>query len=52
MFKKLQERKQQQYEDIKTRGLLPILCGGTGMYLESILKGYRLLPVPENKEFA
>lgn len=38
------------YEDIKDRGLLPILCGGTGMYLESILKGYRLLPVPENKE--
>jgi tRNA dimethylallyltransferase len=38
------------YEDIKARGLLPILCGGTGMYLESILKGYRLLPVPENKE--
>ena len=39
-----------KYEDIKARGLLPILCGGTGMYLESILKGYRLLPVPENKE--
>ena len=38
------------YEDIKARGFLPILCGGTGMYLESILKGYRLLPVPENKE--
>lgn len=38
------------YGDIRARGLLPILCGGTGMYLESILKGYRLLPVPENKE--
>ncbi len=38
------------YEDMKARGLMPILCGGTGMYLESILKGYRLLPVPENKE--
>lgn len=38
------------YEDMRSRGLLPILCGGTGMYLESILKGYRLLPVPENKE--
>lgn len=36
------------YEDIKKRGLLPVLCGGTGMYLESVLKGYRLLPVPEN----
>ena len=38
------------YGDIRARGLLPILCGGTGMYLESILKGYCLLPVPENKE--
>ncbi len=38
------------YEDITARGKLPILCGGTGMYLESVLKGYRLLPVPENPE--
>ena len=36
------------YEDITSRGKLPIVCGGTGMYLESILKGYRLMPVPEN----
>lgn len=38
------------YEDMCSRGLLPVLCGGTGMYLESVLKGYRLLPVPENLE--
>lgn len=38
------------YEDMRSRGLLPVLCGGTGMYLESVLKGYRLLPVPENHE--
>lgn len=38
------------YEDIRRRGHLPILCGGTGLYLESVLKGYRLLPVPENPE--
>ncbi len=38
------------YTDIKSRGRLPLLCGGTGMYLESVLKGYRLLPVPENQE--
>lgn len=38
------------YEDITARGKLPILCGGTGMYIESVLKGYRLIPVPENKE--
>ena len=38
------------YEAIKHKGNLPILCGGTGMYLESVLKGYKLLPVPENQE--
>ena len=37
------------YDDITSRGKLPILCGGTGMYIESVLKGYRLIPVPENK---
>ncbi|WP_455673623.1 tRNA (adenosine(37)-N6)-dimethylallyltransferase MiaA [Phocaeicola sp.] len=36
------------YEEIKQKEKLPVLCGGTGMYLESVLKGYRLLPVPEN----
>ena len=36
------------YESIKAKGKLPILCGGTGMYLESVLRGYRLIPVPEN----
>ena len=38
------------YQEIIAKGKLPILCGGTGMYIESILKGYRLLPVPENPE--
>lgn len=38
------------YEGVKQKGKLPVLCGGTGMYLESVLKGYRLLPVPENPE--
>lgn len=38
------------YEAIKQKGCLPVLCGGTGMYLEAVLKGYRLLPVPENPE--
>lgn len=37
------------YQAIKAKGITPILCGGTGMYLESVLKGYKLLPVPENK---
>lgn len=36
------------YDDIKARGSFPIMCGGSGLYVESVLKGYRLLPVPEN----
>lgn len=38
------------YNDIMQRGALPILCGGTGLYVESVLRGYRLAAVPENKE--
>ena len=36
------------YQDIIHRGVLPILCGGTGLYIESVLKGYHLSPVPQN----
>lgn len=36
------------YLDITHRGVLPILCGGTGLYIESVLKGYHLSPVPQN----
>ena len=38
------------FNDIRSRGKNVILCGGTGLYIESVLKGYRLIPVPENKE--
>jgi tRNA dimethylallyltransferase len=37
------------FHSITERGKLPVLCGGTGMYIESVLKGYRLTDVPENK---
>lgn len=40
----------QSYQSVRERGKLPILCGGTGLYLEAVLKGYRLIPVPENPE--
>lgn len=40
----------QAYTDIKGRGKTPILCGGSGLYIESVLKGYSLVNVPENKE--
>ncbi|WP_315551962.1 tRNA (adenosine(37)-N6)-dimethylallyltransferase MiaA [Alloprevotella tannerae] len=36
------------YEAIRSRGKRIILCGGTGLYLESILRGYRLSTVPQN----
>ena len=36
------------YEDITHRGVLPILCGGTGLYMEAVLKGYALSPVPQD----
>lgn len=38
----------QAYEGIRQRGRVPVVCGGTGLYLEAVLGGYRLLPVPEN----
>lgn len=37
------------YTDIKNRGVLPILCGGSGLYIESVLRGYSLVNVPENR---
>lgn len=36
------------YQDIRHRGVVPILCGGTGLYIEAVLKGYKLSPVPQN----
>ncbi len=38
------------YTDIKNRKKLPILCGGTGMYIEAVLKGYKLINVPHNEK--
>jgi len=38
------------YNDIVSRGKMSVLCGGTGMYIESVLKGYKLIKVPENQK--
>lgn len=38
------------YQTILKKRKLPILCGGTGMYIEAVLKGYKLLDVPQNPE--
>ena len=37
------------YDDIITRGNIPVLCGGTGLYLEAVLGAYSLSPVPQNE---
>ena len=38
------------YDDIRSRGKLPVMCGGTGLYVETVLKGISLPEVPENME--
>ena len=38
------------YQEIRSRGAIPILCGGTGLYIEAVLKGYKLSPVPQNQK--
>ena len=38
------------YHDVKKRNKMPILCGGTGLYIESVLKGYQLMDVPKNEQ--
>ncbi len=38
------------YRELKERDVLPVVCGGSGMYLDSIVSGYKLIKVPVNKE--
>jgi tRNA dimethylallyltransferase len=38
------------FADVTARGRLPILCGGTGMYLDAVLRGYRMVAVPEDEQ--
>ncbi len=38
------------YNDMLQRGKMPVMCGGSGLYVESILKGYEMHEVPENPE--
>ena len=38
------------WEDCRRRGVVPVLCGGSGLYVEAVLKGYKLLAVPVNEE--
>jgi tRNA dimethylallyltransferase len=38
------------YHSLKSKNIIPVLCGGTGMYIEAVLKGYRLPDVPPSRE--
>jgi len=38
------------FSEIQSRGKFPVLCGGSGLYIEAVLKNYRLIEVPPNKE--
>lgn len=38
------------WDDISSRGKLPLICGGTGLYIEAVLKGYKLIAVPTNED--
>jgi len=38
------------FASLKAKGKLPILCGGSGLYIETVLRGFKLLDVPENRE--
>ena len=38
------------FEDLSGRGVFPVVCGGSGMYVDSIVSGYRLVQVPVNDQ--
>lgn len=38
------------FHHIRSRNNIPILCGGTGLYLDAVLRGYQMNEVPENKK--
>ncbi len=38
------------FEEIHSRKKFPVLCGGSGLYIEAVLKNYRLIEVPPNRE--
>lgn len=46
-----QQRFYENYSLLLNRGKLPIMVGGTGLYIEAVLKGYRMIEVPENAKF-
>ena len=45
-----QEAFEEAYQDIRSRGRIPILCGGTGLYIQAAIQGYSLPQVPPDEE--
>ena len=41
----------ESFQDIKTRNKLPVVCGGSGMYVDSIVSGYNLIEVAPDEDF-
>ncbi|MGD0341490.1 MAG: tRNA (adenosine(37)-N6)-dimethylallyltransferase MiaA [Bacteroidales bacterium] len=39
------------YNDLRRRGVFPVVCGGSGLYIDSIISGYRMFEVPPDREF-
>ena len=37
------------FQTISQKNKIPILCGGTGLYIEAVLKGYKMIEVPTNQ---
>ena len=45
-----QQAFEEAYRDIRSRGRIPILCGGTGLYIQAATSGYSLPQVPPDEE--
>jgi tRNA dimethylallyltransferase len=41
----------ESFQDIKNRNKFPVVCGGSGMYLDSIVSNYKMIEVPPNEDF-
>lgn len=39
------------FQDMKNRNKFPVVCGGSGMYVDSIVSGYKLIEVPPDEDF-
>ncbi len=38
-------------DDLRSRNIFPVVCGGSGMYIDSVVSGYKMIEVPPDPEF-